>query len=167
MRGHVVLDMALSQFSVGALAAYRSRGEPLPVAGGFDHDGALTCDAAAIEASGRLLPVGCWKGSGLAVALDLVAAIASGGCATWQVPPTPETESGLSQMFIALDLSPLDPDGTAARVADDIVAHLRPAFSNGRVRYPGERTLETRRRNLADGIPVEPAIWREVQEMAA
>src|SRR5207248_2285299 len=123
--GHVVLDMALARFSVGALGAYRSRGEPLPVAGGFDRDGTLRCDAGAMEDSGRLLPVGFWKGSGLAMALDLVAAIASGGRATWQVPPTPETESGLSQVFIALDLSSLDAGGAAARVADEFVEHVR------------------------------------------
>src|SRR5258706_1595626 len=33
---HVVLDMAMSQFSYGALASYRMRGERLPVPGGFD-----------------------------------------------------------------------------------------------------------------------------------
>src|SRR5258708_24594865 len=31
--GHVVLDMAMSQFSYGALAGYRARGERLPVPG--------------------------------------------------------------------------------------------------------------------------------------
>src|SRR5437899_6135152 len=41
-RGHVVLDMALSQFSVGALASYRSRNERLPVAGGSAVAGTLS-----------------------------------------------------------------------------------------------------------------------------
>ncbi len=35
-QGHVVLDMAMSQFSYGALAAYRKGGEMLAVCGGFD-----------------------------------------------------------------------------------------------------------------------------------
>lgn len=42
--GHVVLDMAMSQFSYGALSSYRERGEQLPFAGGFDSDGHLTRD---------------------------------------------------------------------------------------------------------------------------
>ena len=54
--GHVVLDMAMSQFSMGALEAYRLRGDPLPVPGGYDDTGVLTCDPAAIEASMRPLP---------------------------------------------------------------------------------------------------------------
>ena len=39
--GHVVLDIAMSQFSFGALASYRRLGEQLSVAGGFDSAGNL------------------------------------------------------------------------------------------------------------------------------
>jgi 3-dehydro-L-gulonate 2-dehydrogenase len=154
--GHVVLDMAMSQFSYGALAAHRMRGELLPVPGGFDASGALTRDAAAIEASGRLLPIGFWKGSGLALMLDMIAALLSGGRSTHEVPAHPEQETGLSQVFIALDVSSLSTEGEMTRVVDAILTDLR-------VRYPGERTLDTRRRNLAEGVPVEPSIWRVVQ----
>jgi 3-dehydro-L-gulonate 2-dehydrogenase len=65
--GHIVLDMAMSQFSVGALMAYAARGEPLPVVGGFDRTGEPTRDAQAILDSQRLLPIGFWKGSGLSL----------------------------------------------------------------------------------------------------
>jgi 3-dehydro-L-gulonate 2-dehydrogenase len=158
--GHVVLDMAMSQFSMGGLEAHRLRGEPLPVAGGYDERGELTRDPAAIEASRRLLPIGFWKGSGLALALDLVAAMVSGGRATYEIPTDPELESGLSQIFIALD-----PEGAGAGLADRVIAHLHAG--DGQVRYPGERTLETRARNLRDGVPVDPVIWREVRGRAA
>jgi hypothetical protein len=40
--GHVVLDMAMSQFSYGTLESYRMRGEMLPVDGGFNAEGNLT-----------------------------------------------------------------------------------------------------------------------------
>src|SRR6185312_8910096 len=62
--GHVVLDMAMSQFSYGALAAYRKRGELLPVDGGFDTAGNLTRDPGAIDRAQPPLPIGYWKGSG-------------------------------------------------------------------------------------------------------
>jgi 3-dehydro-L-gulonate 2-dehydrogenase len=53
-------------------------------------------------------------------------------------------------------------------VADAIVEHLHAPLPDGEyVRYPGERTLETRRRNLDDGVPVEPAIWAQVQGFLA
>ena len=157
-RGHVVLDMAMSQFSYGALAGYRARGETLPVPGGFDCEGHLTQDAAAIEASHRPLPIGFWKGSGLSILLDLVAAMLSGGRATHEIPADPEQETGLSQMFIAIDGSILA-DREMTHVADRVIASLQS-------RYPGERTLATRERNLREGIEVDETAWRFAQECA-
>jgi len=159
--GHVVLDMAMSQFSMGGLAAHRVRGEPLPVDGGFDASGALTRDAAAIEASGRLLPAGFWKGSGLSLLLDLTAALLSGGRATHEIPTDPEFETGLSQVFLAIDPAMNGAGGEGDRVADAVLAHLRNG--DGGVRYPGERTLATRRASLTGGVPVDADVWAAVR----
>jgi len=165
-RGHVVLDMAMSQFSYGALVSYRASGEQLPFVGGFDADGRPTRDPAAIERSGRPLPIGLWKGSGLALMLDMLAALLSGGRATHQVTANPDEETGLSQVFLAFDLPSFETPEAAARVADEIIENLRQSSADGdEVRYPGERTLETRRRNLKEGIPVEPSVWRQVQSL--
>ena len=165
-RGHVVLDMALSQFSYGALAGYRSRGEPLPVVGGFDTRGELTRDPAAIEASRRPLPIGFWKGSALSIVLDMVAAILSDGRATHQIAVDPGTETALSQVFIAIDAGSLSAAGAADRIVDAIVESLKSSSDDGeRVRYPGERTLATREENLANGVPVDPSHWRFVLEV--
>jgi 3-dehydro-L-gulonate 2-dehydrogenase len=166
-RGHVVLDMAMSQFSYGALASYRMRGESLPVEGGFDVAGRLTRDPAEIEASKRPLPIGYWKGSGMALLLDIVATLLCGGCATFQIPADTEKETRLSQVFIGIDPGTVGQAGGAASLTDQIVEHLQspPHAAGGRVRYPGERVLQTRKENLTKGIPVETAIWRDVQAL--
>ena len=102
--GPVVLDMAMSQFSYGALESYRKRGEMLPVDGGFDAAGNLTRDPGAIEKSWRPLPVGYWKGSGLAVVLDMMAAMMTLGKATHQISSDRGArEPAISQMFLALN----------------------------------------------------------------
>jgi 3-dehydro-L-gulonate 2-dehydrogenase len=163
--GHVVLDMAMSQFSYGALAAYSERGERLPVDGGFDAGGRLTRDPRAVEESGRPLPVGYWKGSGLALLLDTAAALLSGGLATHQIPADPLKETRVSQVFVAFDLSSLGGAENAGRVADDIINNLHTAGGDG-VRYPGERTLRLRRENMERGIPVEPAVWEQTKSAA-
>ena len=166
--GHVVLDMAMSQFSYGTLASYRMRGELLPVDGGFDGKGNLTRDPGAIERSNRPLPIGFWKGSGLALMLDLLAATLSGGKATHEIARTPEQETMISQVFIAIDVSVLDPSQgktAAAQVADQVIEHfqLPPHSAGKRVRYPGYRVLNTRKENLANGIPLDPSIWQQLQ----
>jgi 3-dehydro-L-gulonate 2-dehydrogenase len=164
--GHIVLDMAVSQFSMGALESYRKRGEPLPVAGGFDASGELTRDAAAIEATRRLLPIGFWKGSGLALMLDLLAASLSRGNATHAIVADPERETGLSQVFIAFGIEVAGGPEAVTRLVEDVLRHMQqPTVPGKSVRYPGERTLETRRRNMLDGIPVPPDLWRAVQAL--
>jgi 3-dehydro-L-gulonate 2-dehydrogenase len=163
--GHVVVDMAMSQFSYGTLAAYSKRGQPLPVDGGFDTAGNLTRDAAAIEASQGALPVGYWKGSGLSLVLDMLAAMLSGGLATHQIPRDPLRESGLSQVFLAIDPASVADPQEFSPIAQGILDSLHqatPADSNKPVRYPGEQTLQLREENMRLGVPVDPEIWRQL-----
>jgi 3-dehydro-L-gulonate 2-dehydrogenase len=163
--GHVVLDMAMSQFSYGALASYRVRGELLPVDGGFDAEGRLTRVPREIESSKRPLPIGYWKGSGLALVLDLVAGMLAGGRTTHQIEASPEREVGLSQVFIAFDPAVLSPDGAASRIADQVIGDLqsRARTAGEDVRYPGQQVLRTRQENLEKGVPVDPSVWQQVQ----
>jgi len=156
--GHVVLDMAVSQFSYGALAAHRMRGELLPVDGGFDADGNLTRDPAAIERSLRPLAIGFWKGSGLSLVLDMIAAMMAGGLSTHQIPADPEREIGVCQMFLALNTAAFSDAGP---IAEGVIESL------GGVRYPGQRVLRIREENLALGIPVDENTWNEVEALAA
>lgn len=163
--GHVLLDMAISQFSYGMLAAYSKRGEPLPVDGGFDAAGNLTKDAAAIEATQRALPIGYWKGSGLTLVLDMLAAMLSGGLAAHQIPRDPFRESGLSQIFLAIDPSSIADPRQLAETAEGILNSLReatPVDPRKPVRYPGEQTLQLREENLWLGVPVDPEIWQRI-----
>ena len=57
-QGHIILDIAMSQFANGKLQIYRDRGEELPVEGGYDREGQPTTDARAILDSQRPLPIG-------------------------------------------------------------------------------------------------------------
>lgn len=160
--GHVVLDMAMSQFSYGAIESYRLKKQLLPVPGGFNSEGELTRDPAEIEHSLRALPVGYWKGSGLALILDMIATMLAGGSATHQIPADSERETALSQVFITID--PLKVGG-AQQIADEIIDDLHKATASGEapVRYPGEQVLKIRRENMERGIPVNAAIWEEVR----
>jgi 3-dehydro-L-gulonate 2-dehydrogenase len=163
--GNIVLDMAMSQFSYGTLASYSKRGVPLPVPGGYDAQGQLTQDAAAIEASQRALPIGYWKGSGLALVLDAIAAMLSGGTATHQFPKDSLREVGQSQIFLVIDPANLAAASELDRVADGIIDSLRhatPIDPAKPIRYPGEQTLQLREENLRLGVPVDPDVWRQI-----
>jgi 3-dehydro-L-gulonate 2-dehydrogenase len=166
--GPVVLDMAMSQFSYGALDKYHDRGEMLPVDGGFDSEGNLTRDPGAILKSWRPLAIGYWKGSGLAMVLDMMAAMMTLGRATHEIAADPVLETSISQMFVALNPEAFGPAPRAAQIADEVVASVvnsQAAAGKARVRYPGEETLRIRRENTELGLPVEPAVWETIVAM--
>lgn len=166
--GPVVLDIAMSQFSYGALESYRKRGEALPVDGGFDESGNLTRDPGAIEQTQRLLPTGYWKGSGLAILLDSIASMLALGNATHQIANDPLRETALSQTFIAIHPAALGSVDELDRIADGIVESVHsamPAEQGKPVRYPGENTLRLRRENRELGLPIEAGVWEQILAM--
>ena len=163
--GHFVLDMAMSQFSYGALATYRKREQALPVPGGYDSAGTLSSDAGSIEASGRPLPVGFWKGSGLSILLDMAAAVLSAGKATYQISKDSMRETELSQCFLAISV--LTNETLAQSIMDATADHLHTSLANPgeQVFYPGERTLSKRMENIKLGTPVDEDTWDAILAM--
>ncbi len=176
--GHVLLDMAMSQFSYGKMEAYAAKGEALPVEGGYDRDGRVTRDAAAVLESRRPLPIGFWKGSGLSLLLDLVGTILSGGEGVGAIGSR-EAEYGLSQVFIAFDLSHLaapgrgDGGGGGKGAVESAVSEMVERIHGGipaegieRITFPGERTAAIRAENLAKGLPLREALYSRLKELA-
>ena len=162
-KGHVILDMAMSQFSYGALSSYQKKGHSLPVPGGYDTSGNLTSDPATIEASYRPLPIGFWKGSALSIALDMMASALSAGKATYQISSDSLKETQLSQCFLAISMT--TEKSLADSILDATVAHLHGSKTNPgeQVYYPGERTLAKRKENIKYGIPVDTDVWESIK----
>jgi len=164
----VVLDIAMSQFSYGTLQAYRERGELLPFPGGFDEQGELTRDPAAIERTQRALPIGLWKGSGLSFVLDVLAAMLADGRATYEFASDPLQEVGQSQVFIALAPSALTSMDELDRIAAGAIDALHAAtpIEPGRIpRYPGEGTLRIREESMRLGVAVDEPAWKALLEL--
>ena len=163
----IVLDTAMSQFSYGSVEMHQLRSRPLPIPGGYNKDGVLTTNASEILESRRLLPVGYWKGSGLALVLDMLATILSGGLSTAQISQQ-KAEFGLSQVFVAFDISQLGNNRALQESINGIITDLHasvPSSETQKILYPGERVLHTRRENLKNGIPVDKSIWEEIQSL--
>lgn len=159
--GHVVLDMAMSQYSVGKLMQYSANNEELPLPGGYDQYGNLSTHAADIIQSKRILPIGFWKGSGLSLMLDLLTTILSQGHSTKEISKN-EKEYGVSQVFISI--SPANTE-ISERLTEQVIAFTKDSQlvePSAPVNYPGENTLKTRIRNLKEGIPVNEEIWNKV-----
>jgi 3-dehydro-L-gulonate 2-dehydrogenase len=162
----IVLDMAMSQYSYGKMELMAMKNEQLPSVGGFDKTGKLTTDPQSIIESGRFLPIGFWKGAGLSLLLDMLAAILSAGMPTHEVSKKKIEWS--SQVFIAFQPKHLHNYASIQSVLDGIVKdyHASSRVSpDKRISYPGENVLETRKKNLEKGIPVIPKVWDEISVM--
>lgn len=163
----IVLDMAMTQFSYGKIEDYNAQGKSLPMAGGFNSDGNLTNNPKEILDSWRALPIGYWKGAGLALLLDILAAILSGGLSTHEISKQ-KSEFGVSQVFVAIDVTKLNNFPAIEKTIDDIIKNYLssiPENDDAKIVYPGQRILETRKENIRQGIPVNKKTWDEIKAM--
>ena len=163
----IVLDMAISQFSYGAMEKLAMKNQQLEVPGGFNEKGEMTADPTEIIKTNRSLPVGYWKGSGLSLLLDILAAVLSGGKSTFQISKQ-KSESALSQVFIAIDLQSLQNFPSINGLLQNIIADYHAAAPDGSgkaILFPGERVVKTRKENLLKGIPVNVKIWEQIQRL--
>ena len=161
--GPVVLDMAMSQFAYGKLSRLAQTGEKAAFPAGFDSSGELTDDPKTVLENQSAVPMGLWKGAGLSLMIDLLAAILSGGKSTKDIG-NEKLESGLSQVFISLDPKVLGLEGWFEEKAESILADYlgAEAFAGKSVFYPGQQTLRTRTRNLENGVPVAAKTWEKL-----
>ena len=165
--GHILLDMAISQYSNGKLEVMRRQKQQLPLPGGYNNQGKLTRDPSDILESRRALPIGYWKGSGLALMLDMIATVLSGGQSTHQIG-NQETEHSVSQVFIAFDTTKLEEQSILHETINTIIQDFQaatPLDKNESVRYPGERMLRTRKESLEKGVLVDEEQWQELLNM--
>lgn len=163
----VLVDVAMSMFSYGKLESYAREGKELPVEGGYNREQKLTKNAAEILETHQSIPIGYWKGSGLSLALDLIAATLAGGRTARMVGDLPE-ETELSQVFFAVDLDSFPDKEQLLSNIDDTLRDLKtsaPVSPDRPVYYPGENMMKTREENMRLGIPVDETIWNKVLAM--
>ena len=160
----VLVDVAMSMFSYGKLEAYARAGKELPVDGGFNENQEITRNAAEILKTHQCIPIGYWKGSGLSLALDLVAAVLAGGRTSCMVGALP-VETELSQVFISISMEALPDQEELMRRIDAALADLKtaaPVQEGKTVYYPGENMMKIRAENMELGVPVDEEIWKQV-----
>lgn len=168
--GPIVLDMAMSQYAYGKLGVYRLAGKELPYPGGFDKDGHLTSDPGAIEDSKRILPTGYWKGSGMAIVLDLAAALMANGKSGTDLDEENQGScTGCCQIFIAYDPYLFGSRDEIQAMLDKRVAAAdssHPEEAGRKVSCPGEHTIQVRKESMEKGIQVNEQIWEQVKAIA-
>jgi len=157
--GHIVLDMAMSQYSYGKLNEYKMKGAELPLEGGYDENGKLSKNPSAIISTQRTLPIGYWKGSGLSLLIDILVSALSGGRSVKDITEQ-GSETGVSQFFLCIS-----PEKVDETIINNILAYAKtsaPVEEGSSIKYPGEQSRSSRLKSESEGIEVNDEIWSRV-----
>ena len=164
--GHIVLDFAMTQYSYGALEILKQKNKNTEYDAGFDSKGNLTKDPSEVLKTKGGLPIGLWKGAGFSLVLDLLASILSGGNSSYRVGKQ-NIEMGVSQVYIAFNPSLPGIKEHAIGIINETIEDLHSGarIDKNEIYYPGETSATKRKKYLKEGIPLNPAQWKQLLEM--
>lgn len=165
----VVLDMATSTVSLGKLQVMAGAGKEAPLGWVLDSEGKPSTDPAAPLKGGSMVPVGGYKGYGLALIIDLFSAVLSGACYGWDIGrlgvPGSKQPEGIGHFFLAVDPARFLPEEAYyQRMEDyiDMIKNSRLAPGVAQIWMPGEIEFNNARRIEAEGAEVPPATAQRV-----
>ena len=158
----VFVDLAMSQFSYGKIQAYAENDEPLPYEGGYTQDNQLTSDPKTVLAQQSASAIGYWKGSALAMILDLLAVFVGGGKSVYEIGTLPG-EQDVSQAFIAIALTQLWTKDEYSSRLKELTQQLL-ATDQG-VHIPASKLAQTRANNMTHGISVPKQMWQQISQL--
>ncbi|HWE88248.1 MAG TPA: Ldh family oxidoreductase, partial [Pseudonocardiaceae bacterium] len=173
-----VLDMSTTVVPTGRVRAAARRGEDIPPGWLADDNGRPVTDPAAFDRGeahlrwlGGAAELSGYKGYGLGLAVEILAALLPGAglgpsSAALRGDGRPSgCDEDIGFLVLALAPGALRPAEEFLGSAEDMFGALlacppnQPDRPNG---YPGCREAETIRRNLAEGVPLDPALYAEM-----
>jgi ureidoglycolate dehydrogenase (NAD+) len=164
----VVLDMATTLIPYGKIALAKTEGRAVPPDWGFDADGNPTTDPNGIAG---LHPIAGPKGSGLAMMIDIFCSVLTGmawGPHINRMYVDMDEPRKLGHFVMALDVRRLmGLEAFKGRLGEMLESFgaLPAAEGFERVYYPGQMEGERRQRRMADGIPIDPGLYAELEEL--
>lgn len=169
----VVLDIATTVVSYGTVKSYRLQGKPMPEGWMIDPKTGAPLTDPARSAEGLLLPIGGYKGAGLALVLGLLAGPLNGAAfgrdvIDFNANDTDPCNTG--HFFIALDVARFLPIDQFKREVD---RHLRELRQSKRlpgldaIRLPGAQRAARRADRLKNGVPIADEVIAQLDQLAS
>ena len=169
----VVLDIATSVASFGTVRQHVAANKPLPDGWVLNKKTGKPVNDPKEVGDGVLLPIGDYKGSGLAIVIGLLAGVLNGAAFGKDVidftgPGTEKTNTG--QFVVAIDIKRfIAPDVFAA----EMDRHLNDLRSSPRlpgvdaIRLPGEDRRRRREERTRNGVALPAGLVKQLDELAA
>ena len=168
-----ILDIATTVVSYGTIKKHALNDIPMPEGWLVSkQDGSAITDPKR-SGEGMLLPIGGYKGSGLALMLGLLAGTLNGaafGSEVVDFNADSSTETNTGHFLLALDVARFMPPAAFAAILERQLDALRadtPLPGTEGVRIPGDRRAALREARARDGVPMPPALRRQLDALAA
>ena len=168
----IVLDMATTVAAYGKVKTKAQRGETMPEGWMMDRQGRPLTDPRRAN-EGFLLPIGGYKGYGLALIFGLLAGTLNGAAMGKEVvdfnaDDTTPTNTG--HAIIAINVAAFLPVAKFRKNVDVLVRDLRGSQrlpGVDRIRLPGEGSHAARADRLQNGIPLPAPLAASLRQLAA
>jgi LDH2 family malate/lactate/ureidoglycolate dehydrogenase len=169
----IVVDIATSVASNGTIRTYVNEGRPLPEGWLIDRKtGAPITDGKRLS-EGMFMPLGTYKGAGLAIVLGLLGGPLNGAAFGRDVKDAGTNEAGeanAGHFIVALDVKRFQPLDAFKAEIDRHVRELtssKPLPGADGIRIPGQGRVARRADRAANGVPLAEQLLQQVDEMAA
>ncbi|MBI3436294.1 MAG: Ldh family oxidoreductase [Proteobacteria bacterium] len=170
--GAMVFDMATTIVSYGTIKKYAMQGRAMPPGWLVSATTGEPITDPKQSAEGLLLPVGGYKGSGLALMLGVLAGVLNGaafGRAVIDFNAEDKRGTNTGQFILALDVARFMPMEGFRAAMDVHLGDLRAASrlpGVDAIRLPGDRRRYCRAERLRDGVPLPPALVAQLDDVA-
>ena len=167
----IVLDMATTIAAYGKVKTKAQRGETMPVGWMIDREGKPLTDPKRAN-EGFLLPIGEYKGYGLALVIGLIAGTLNGAAmgrdvVDFNADDATPTNTGQAIAAISVEAFGDVPEFKAnvdALIRDIRASRRLPGVE--RIWLPGEQSFAKRRERLTKGVPIPDALRASLESLA-
>jgi LDH2 family malate/lactate/ureidoglycolate dehydrogenase len=163
--------MATTTVAAGKIFKAYINGQPeIPAGWAFDSEGAPTTDTKKAY-KGMLMPLGGYKGSGLAMMVEILCGVLGGGAMAHELGGIRwrGTRVRCSQTFIAIDIArfmPIEEFTARMETLVSIVKSAPAAPGHEEVLVAGDPEWRIEAERLANGIPIADGNWAELLKAA-
>ena len=159
----LLIDQSASTIAKSEVMKHAREGNPVPEGWVLDAEGQPTTDPEA-GLKGSMVPSGGYKGVGIALTVELMAAAMTGATLGSVASPFSGTAGGppkTGQFFIAID-----PQATAGGLFQEKLSELIASFRDqDGARLPGDGRNQARIRAARDGVAVNAALLEKVRAL--
>jgi L-2-hydroxycarboxylate dehydrogenase (NAD+) len=168
----IVLDMATTVAAYGKVKTKAQRGEMMPEGWMMDREGRPLTDPRRAN-EGFLLPIGGYKGYGLALVIGILAGTLNGAAmgkdvVDFNADDTSVTNTG--HVIVAINVEAFQPVAEFKRQMDTLIRDIKGSKrlpGVDRIRLPGEGSHAARADRAKNGIPLPAPLLASLNELAA